>query len=40
MCDSDEASIGYFNKHLELMKQLGEDANYMPVKSVTEFFED
>lgn len=40
MCDSDEASIGFFNKHLELMRDLGEDASYIPVQSIAEFFED
>jgi len=39
MCDSDEASLNYFDKHIERMKQLGEDTNYKPVQSVTEFFE-
>ena len=39
MCDSDEASLQFFRKHLELMKQLGEDTDYKPVHSISEFFE-
>lgn len=40
MCDSDPASIEYFSKHLELMKNLGQCAEYRKVESVTEFFDD
>nr|DAZ03476.1 MAG TPA: adenine-specific methyltransferase [Caudoviricetes sp.] len=38
MCDSDPASIDYFNKHLELMDNLGQDSSYIDVQDVEEFF--
>lgn len=40
MCDSDEASIDYFNKHLELMGQLGKNTKYKKIRNISEFFID
>ena len=38
MCDSDLASKDYFNKHIELMKKLGQSVEYEEIKSVDQFF--
>lgn len=38
MCDSDPATIEYFNKHLALMKNLGQDAKYKEIKNIDDFF--
>ena len=38
MCDSDPTSIDYFNKHIELMKGLGQDTSYIDVENVDDFF--
>ena len=38
MCDSDPASKEYFNKHIELMKNLGQNTEYEEIKSVDKFF--
>lgn len=38
MCDSDIASKDYFNKHIELMKNLGQNTEYEEVGSVDQFF--
>ena len=38
MCDSDPASKDYFNKHIELMKSLGQDTEYEEIKSIDKFF--
>lgn len=38
MCDNDKASIDYFKKHIELMKGLGEKAEFDTVDSPKEFF--
>ena len=38
MCDSDEATIDYFNKHLGLMQGLGQSTYYDPINSTDEFF--
>ena len=38
MCDSDPATIEYFNKHLELMKELGQDTEYISIPTVDDFF--
>lgn len=38
MCDSDLASVDYFNKHRELMESLGQSAEYKEIKSIDEFF--
>lgn len=40
MCDSDVASINYFDKHIELMKQLGKSAEYKKINNISEFFID
>lgn len=38
MCDSDSASIDYFNKHLDLMRENGENTDYEKTSNVEEFF--
>ncbi|MDO5824746.1 site-specific DNA-methyltransferase [Methanobrevibacter sp.] len=38
MCDSDSASIDYFNKHIELMEGLGQDTSYIDVQNIDDFF--
>ncbi len=38
MCDSDSASVDYFNKHIDLMKGLGQDTSYIDVQNVDDFF--
>jgi site-specific DNA-methyltransferase (adenine-specific) len=38
MCDSDKTSLEYFEKHLSLMKGLGQNINYKKVESIDEFF--
>lgn len=38
MCDNDPASKDYFNKHIELMKNLGQDTEYEEIKSIDKFF--
>ncbi len=38
MCDSDPATTEYFNKHLELMKELGQDTEYISTQTVDDFF--
>lgn len=38
MCDNDPASIDFFGKHLELMKDLGQCAEYRKVEDIGEFF--
>lgn len=40
MCDSDPVSIEYFSKHLELMRGLGQNAEYQKVNSIAEFFDE
>ena len=40
MCDSDVASINYFDKHIELMKHLGKSAEYKKINNISEFFID
>lgn len=39
MCDSDKKSLEYFDKHLSLMKEMGQNANYKAVENIDEFFE-
>ena len=39
MCDNDKTSLNFFDKHIELMKQLGENPEYQPVQSIADFFE-
>ena len=38
MCDSDASTIGYFQKHLEQMRNLGQSTGYTEIQSVDEFF--
>ena len=38
MCDSDPASLDYFKKHLELMKDLGQNTDYTEIQNVEDFF--
>lgn len=39
MCDSDRKFREYFDKHLTLMRGLGQNANYKAVENIDEFFE-
>lgn len=39
MCDSNEELKTYFNKHLSLMKELGQNTEYIYVESIENFFE-
>lgn len=39
MCDSSDTSIEYFAKHIDLMKNLGQNATYESVDSIDKFFE-
>lgn len=38
MCDSDAKSIEYFEKHLSLMKSLGQDNDYVSINQIDEMF--
>jgi DNA modification methylase len=38
MCDSDKSSIDYFNKHLELMRELAQDTDFIHMDNTEEFF--
>ena len=38
MCDNDPASIDFFSKHLELMRNLGQCPEYRKAESIDEFF--
>lgn len=38
MCDNDPASIDFFSKHLELMRNLGQCAEYKKIESIGDFF--
>lgn len=38
MCDSAPMSKEYFSKHIELMKNLGQNAEYEEIQSVKNFF--
>ena len=38
MCDSDRSTIEYFNRHLGLMRELGQNTEYTEIQSVDEFF--
>ncbi|HBM96063.1 TPA: site-specific DNA-methyltransferase [bacterium UBP9_UBA11836] len=40
LCDSDPATIDYFNKHVELMKKLGQDSDYIHIPNIADFFKD
>jgi site-specific DNA-methyltransferase (adenine-specific) len=37
MCDSDEMSLKYFDKHLFLMRELGQNTNYKIIREIDEF---
>lgn len=39
MCDNDPASIDFFSKHLELMRNLGQCAEYKKTESIGDFFD-
>lgn len=39
MCDNDRVSIDYFNKHLELMKEIGQFVEYKQIENSVSFFE-
>ncbi|MBQ3057836.1 MAG: site-specific DNA-methyltransferase [Clostridia bacterium] len=39
MCDNDPASIDFFNKHLELMSNLGQRTKHKKVENIGEFFD-
>ena len=38
MCDNSITLIEYFQKHLELMRSLGENTDYVEVESIADFF--
>ena len=38
MCDNDQSSIGYFNKHIELMRGMGQRTDYERIDNVEDFF--
>ena len=38
MCDNDKATIDYFNKHLALMRAMGQNADYELIKNSADFF--
>ncbi len=38
MGDSDKSSIDYFNKHLKLMREMGQSTNYESIDSTKDFF--
>lgn len=38
MCDSDPSTIDFFNKHLALMKELGQDTGYIAIHNIDDFF--
>jgi len=38
MCDSDQSSIEFFNKHLELMRKMGQSTNYKHIDNTEDFF--
>ena len=39
MCDSDPASLDYFSKHLDKMKALKKNTEYVAIQSIEKFFE-
>lgn len=39
MCDNDPASIDFFSKHLEIMRNLGQCAEYKKTESIGDFFD-
>ncbi len=38
LCDKDNSSIDYFNKHIEQMKNLRKTVDYKEIETVTDFF--
>ena len=38
MCDSDPSSIAYFYKHVEVMRNLGQNAVYTEIKNIEDLF--
>lgn len=38
MCDIDETTIEYFNKHLALMHELGQNTEYINIQNIDDFF--
>lgn len=38
MCDSNKSSIDYFNRHLDLMRKMGQCADYTSIDNVESFF--
>lgn len=40
LCDSDQSTIGYFNKHLALMGQTGLFTDYQMVETLEDYFDD
>ena len=38
MCDSSTTTVDYFNKHIKLMSENGENTAYENVDEVNEFF--
>ena len=40
MCDSDASSIDYFKKHIEQMKQFGQNTDYIKIDSIEDFFKE
>ena len=39
LCDNDNATLAYFNKHVEQMKKLGLNPDYRMVERIEDFFE-
>jgi len=40
MCDTDKASVDFFEKHVKQMKESGQNATYKSIGSIEEFFSD
>ena len=40
MCDSDKTSLKYFENHLLLMEDLGQNTHYKKVEYINDFFEE
>lgn len=38
MCDSNDSSIEYFNKHLKHMRELGQNTDYIHIDTAEDFF--
>lgn len=39
MCDSDNSTVDYFNKHLDLMRENGQNPDYEEIKNPAAFFD-